>query len=102
MAISSWRSHPSGLFSPVFNVEVFDATELPGIVGHERDLERTGMRRDEEIVRADHRSTRFERSANLGMVDGCFVRKVQNLDVPQILLKGIMILLSPGRHLNPE
>jgi hypothetical protein len=32
-------------------------------------------------------------------VDGCFVRKVQNFDTPQILLKGSMILLLPGRHL---
>jgi hypothetical protein len=50
------------LLSPVFNVEILDATELIGVVSHERELERTGVRRDEEIVCADHRSTHFERS----------------------------------------
>jgi hypothetical protein len=79
-----------------------DATELPGIVGHKCKLKGTGMRCNEEIVRADHRSTRFERGADLGIVEGCFVRKVQNLDVPQILIEGSMILLSSGRHFNPE
>jgi hypothetical protein len=79
-----------------------DATELPGIVRHKRELERTGVRRNEEIVRANHRSTRLERSTDLGIVNGCFVRKVQNLDVPQILIEGSMVLLPPGRHFNPE
>ena len=46
---------------PVFNLKILDATELIGVVGHERELERTGVRRDEEIVCADHRSARFER-----------------------------------------
>ena len=85
-----------GLFSPVFNIEILDATELAGIVGHKRKLERTGVRRNEKIVRADHRSTRFERSTDLSIVKGCFVRKVQNLDMPQICIEGSMILLSPG------
>jgi hypothetical protein len=85
-----------GLFSPVFNIEILDATELAGIVGHKRKLERTGVRRNEKIVRADHRSTRFERSTDLSIVKGCFVRKVQNLDMPQIRIEGSMILLSPG------
>ena len=89
------------LFSPVFNIEILDATELIGVVGHERELERTGVRRDEEIVCTDHRSMSFERRTDLGIVRGCFVRKVQNLDVPQILVSS-MILLSSGRHFNPE
>ena len=63
------------LLGPVFNVEILNATELSGIVGHKRKLERTGVRRDEEFVRADHRSTCLERSADLGIVKGCFVRK---------------------------
>jgi hypothetical protein len=41
-----------------------DATELPGVIGHEREFQTTGVRRDEEIVRADHRFNRFERSAD--------------------------------------
>jgi hypothetical protein len=63
-----------------------DATELPGVIGHEREFQTTGVRRDEEIVRADHRSSRFERSADLGIVKGRFIGKVQNLDVSQVLV----------------
>jgi hypothetical protein len=53
-----------------------DATELPGIVGHEREFQRTGVRSNEEIVCTDHRSARFESSADLGVVKGRFVGKV--------------------------
>lgn len=56
------------LFSPVFNIEILDTTELAGIVGHAREFQRTGVRRDEDIVRTDHRSMHFDRSANLGIV----------------------------------
>ena len=98
-----WPPHKcADLFSPVFNLEILDATELIGVVGHEREFQTTGVRRDEEIVRADHRSSRFERSADLGIVKGGFVGKVQNLDVSQVLIEGSMILLSFGRHFNPE
>jgi hypothetical protein len=48
-------------FCPVFNFEIRDATELLRVIGHERKVEYTGVCRDEEIVRIDHRSTRFER-----------------------------------------
>jgi hypothetical protein len=41
------RIHNQDLFSPVFNIEILYATELIGVVGHERELERTGVRRDE-------------------------------------------------------
>jgi hypothetical protein len=58
----------------VFNLKILDATELIGIVGYERKAKRTSMRRNEKIGRADHRSTHFERDANLGTVAGCFVR----------------------------
>lgn len=51
------------------------------------------MRRNQKIVRPDHRSARCERRAHLGIVNGRLVRKVQYLDVPQILLQGSMILL---------
>jgi hypothetical protein len=97
-----WRQISTGLLSPVFNDEILDATELSGIVGHEREFERTGVRRNEKIVRTDYRSTRFERGADLRIVKSRFVGKVQNLDVPQILIEGSMILPPPGRHLNPE
>jgi len=96
------RQFSTGLFDPVFYLEISDTTELIGIVGHESDAKRTSMRRDEKIVRADHHSPHFERRTYLGIVTGRFVRKVQNLDVPQILVESCMILLSPGRHLNPE
>src|ERR1700685_432976 len=56
------------LLSPVFNVEVLDATELIGVVGHERDPERTGVCRDEEIVGADQLSMHFERRTDLCVV----------------------------------
>jgi hypothetical protein len=37
------------------------------------------------------RSTHFERSADLGIVKGRFVKQVQDLDVPQILVEGSLI-----------
>ena len=55
----------SDRLSPVFNVEILDATELIGVVGYERELERTSERCNEEIVCAYHRSTHFERSTDL-------------------------------------
>jgi hypothetical protein len=75
-----------------------DTTELVGVVGYERELERTGVRRDEEIVCAYLRSAHCERSTDLRIVKGGFVRKVQYFDVPQILMKGSMILLLAGRY----
>jgi len=72
-----WRQISTGLLRPVFNDEILDATELAGIVGHERQFQGTGVRRNEEIVRADHGSTRFERSADLGIVKSRFVGKVE-------------------------
>jgi hypothetical protein len=83
-------------------VKLLDATELLSIVGHECELERAGVRCDEEIVRAYHCSTCLERSADLGIVQGRFTGKVQHFDVPQILIEGSVILLSPGRHLNSK
>jgi hypothetical protein len=78
-----------------------DATEFIGFVGYERELEKTGVRCDEEIICAYHRSTHLERSTDLRIVEGCFVWKVQYFDVPQILIEGSMILLSPGRYFDP-
>jgi len=60
------------------------------------------VRRNEEIVRADHCSTRFERRADLDIVKCCFVRKRQHFDVPQVLFEGNMILLPPGRDFYPN
>ena len=60
------------------------------------------MRRDEEIVCAYHHSTRFECSTDLRIVKGCFVWKVQYFYVPEILVKGGMILLPPGRYFDSE
>jgi|SRR5450631_1203599 hypothetical protein len=99
-AQSLWFS--TALFSPIFKVEILDPAELPGIVGDQRKFEGTGVRRDEEIVCADHRSAHFEHGADLCIVKGCCVGKVQNLGVPQILIEGRMVLLPPGRHLDPE
>jgi hypothetical protein len=35
----SMRVHNEDLFSPVFNIEILYATELVGVVSHERELE---------------------------------------------------------------
>jgi hypothetical protein len=90
------------LFGPVFNVEILDATELIGVVGHKREFESTSVRCNEEIVCAYHRSTQFERSTDLRMVEGCFVWKVQYFYVPQILIEGGMILLPLRRYFDSE
>jgi hypothetical protein len=40
--------------SPVLNIEILDVTELARVVGNEREFQGAGVRRDKEIVRADH------------------------------------------------
>ena len=57
------------------------------------------MSRDEQIIRADHRATRFEGSANLRVVRGSFVRKIQDLNVTQIFAERHRVLLPPGGDL---
>ena len=99
---SQTRSACSSTFSPVFNFEILDATELIGVVAHERDLERTGVYRDEEMVCADHLSMHFERRTDLCIVKGCSVRKIQYFYVPRILIESSLILLSPGRYFDAE
>jgi hypothetical protein len=90
------------LLGPVFNIEILDATELIGVVGHKREFESTGVRCNEEIVCAYHFATQFERSTDLRIVKGCFVWKVQYFYVPQILIEGGIILLPPRRYFHSE
>ncbi len=88
------------LCGPVFDLEVLDSSELVDVVGHERELEITGMRGDEEIIRAYHRSLRFERGADPCVVNRCLVWKIQDLDIPEILVDRRLLLMSPRRHFN--
>jgi hypothetical protein len=60
--------------------EILDATELALSLLRSISFRERACAPDQEIVRTDHPATRFERSANPGMVMNNLVGKNQNLD----------------------
>jgi hypothetical protein len=56
------------LLVPVLDAEALDSSELPGVVGYQREAETASMRSDEQIVCANHGSTHLEGGTYLGIV----------------------------------
>ncbi len=85
---------------PVFDIESLDTAKFPSVVGHKSQPKGTGMCRDEKIVGADHGPVQFETGANLGIVEGRFIGKIQNLDMSQICIERGLVLLPSWRYLD--
>jgi predicted Zn-dependent protease len=70
---------------PILDSQPGDPPKLSRIVRHQRQAEAAGVsgNKDEKVVRSNHAALPFQVSAYAGVVQRCFVGKVQNLDVIQ-------------------
>lgn len=57
---------------PTEDFQAFDSLEFAGVGGDERGAQAAGLGSDEEIERADNGAARFQRGADVGVVQGRF------------------------------
>ncbi|MGA2171361.1 MAG: hypothetical protein ABSG62_24525 [Terracidiphilus sp.] len=59
------------------------------------------MSRNQQIIRANHRSPQLEIGTYQPIIHGGLAGKVQHRNTPQIRIQRCLVLLPSRRHLNP-
>src|ERR1700721_4416567 len=87
--------------APVLDLEFGHALEFAGVVRNEHNPETTRVRRDEQIVCANHRPAILEIGPNLAIVESRFTWVIEDLNVPQEDLNARLVTNCVGRYFNP-